>query len=322
MRIGIVGCGRIGSRHLDAYQRLGDMQIVVADENQVAAKALAASHQRVTSAGAGDLLNLDLDALDVCVPSRFHRDWIVAGLERGLNVFCEKPLCLDYCDALDIRDAALSAQRNVVVGYLYRYHPAFQFMKEVIDDGVIGRPHLALARLGGRGSHQAWKHDAEGGGAIFEMMVHMLDLMPWLLGPLEDGKLLQHELILPVRNINGEAWQARAPDCAVVSLRAGGVRAICQSDLVTPSFMNHVEVQGDNGSVMGSIAGSIPTMVYCNEPRRLFDRGANSQVFEPVNLFIRELGEFVRMVEAGGFDPALLTDSVCLARFVDSLLGA
>ena len=111
------------------------MQIVVADENQVAAKALAASHQRVTSAAAGDLLNLDLDALDVCVPSRFHRDWIVAGLERGLNVFCEKPLCLDYCDALDIRDAALSAQRNVVVGYLYQHLRADDYLYNAYQTG-------------------------------------------------------------------------------------------------------------------------------------------------------------------------------------------
>lgn len=320
MRIGIVGCGRIGARHLDAYQKLGGIQLVVADENKVAAKSLAEG-QRVTVAAAGDLLTSGLDALDVCVPSRFHRNWIMAALERGLNVFCEKPLCLSYRDAQEIRDAAVAAQRNVVVGYLYRHHPAFQFMKSVIDGGVIGRPHLALARLGGRGSHQAWKHDTDGGGAIFEMTVHMLDLVGWLLGPLEEGRLLHHELILPVRQINGEAWQARAPDCAVVSMRAGGVRAICQSDLVTPSFMNCVEVHGENGSVTGSILGSMPTMVYCNEPRGLFDRGHNPQSFESVNLFVKELGEFIRAIASGEFDPVSLEASVSLARFVDSLLG-
>lgn len=321
MKIGLIGCGRIGARHLDAYLKIGGTEVVVADENEAAAKSLA-EVLGVTAVAADDLLSLDLDALDVCVPSRFHPNWIMDGLAHGLSVFCEKPLCLNHRDALEIRETALAAKRNVVVGYLYRHHPAFQFMKEVIDDGVIGRPHLALARLGGRGSHQPWKHDAEGGGVVFEMMVHMLDLVRWLLGPIEDGRLLHQELLLPVRQINGEALVARAADCAVASLQAGGVRAICQSDLVTPSFMNYVEVQGDNGSVTGSILDSMPTMVYCNEPRGLFDRGHNQRAIMPVNLFVRELGEFVRTVAEGRFDPAPLTASVELARFVDSLLGA
>ncbi len=321
MRIGIVGCGRIGARHLDAYHRIGGVDVVVADENEVAAKALAESH-RVGYAATGDLLDAHLDALDVCVPSRFHVPWIMAGLGRGLNVFCEKPLCLGAADARRIRAAARAARRNVVVGYLYRHHPAFQFMKSVIDQQVIGAPHLALTRLGGRGSHQAWKHDMNGGGAIFEMMVHMLDLASWLLGPLAQGELLHHELLLPVRQINGEQWAARAPDCAVAVLRAGGVRTICQSDLVTPAFMNSVEIHGDNGSVTGSIVSSIPAVVYCNEPRGLFDRGHNSRSFDAVNLFVRELSEFTQVVASGEFNPEPLDASVELAAFVDSLLGA
>lgn len=321
MKIGIVGCGRIGARHLDAYLKLGNVEVVITDENEAAAKALADS-MRVQAVPAEELFDATLDALDVCVPSHFHLPWIMAGLERGLHVFCEKPLCLSYADSVCIRDAALSARRNVTAGYLYRYHPSFQFMKEIIDDEVIGRPHLAVARLGGRGSHQPWKHDVEGGGVIFEMMVHMFDLVGWLLGPLEHGQLLHHELLLPVRKINGDAYKAEVPDCAVVSLHAGGVQAICQSDLVTTSFMNFVEVHGDNGSVTASILDSMPTMVYCNEPRGIFDRGHNPRRIEPTNLFVRELGEFIETVASGKFDPAPLSQSVNLARFVDSLLGA
>lgn len=321
MRVGIVGCGRIGARHLDAYLKIGGVQVTVADENEASAKALA-STPGVTPVGLDDLLDTELDALDVCVPSYAHHSWILAGLQHGLHVFCEKPLCLSHPDAVEVRQAAMSARRNVVVGYLYRHHPAFQFMKEVIDDGTIGNPHLALARLGGRGSHQAWKHDVTGGGAIFEMMVHMLDLMEWLLGPLDNGHLLHHELLLPVRQINGDALPVRAPDCAIASLEAGGVRAICQSDLVTPSFMNYVEVQGENGSASASILDLMPTTVYCNEPRGLFDRGHNPRQFEPVNLFVKELSEFIMTVELGRFDVGPLDSSVDLAYFVDSLLGA
>jgi predicted dehydrogenase len=319
MKVGLVGCGRIGGRHADAYLKLGDVEIVVADENEAAAKELAGTLD-VTAVSTEELLDSDIDALDVCVPSHVHLPWIMRGLERELHVFCEKPLCLSHADALRIRNAAVRANRNVMVGYLYRHHPAFRFMKDIIESGVIGQPHFAIARLGGRGSHRAWKHGVEGGGVIFEMMVHMLDLVNWLLGSLDDGRLMHHELLLPVRQIGAEVCRVHAPDSAVVSLAAGGVPAICQSDLVTPSFMNYVEVHGDNGSVAGSILDSMPTGVYCNEPRGIYDRGHNTMPARPTNLFVAELGEFVQLVESGRLDLSALSASVDMARFVDSLL--
>jgi predicted dehydrogenase len=319
MKVGLVGCGRIGGRHADAYLKLGHVEIMVADEDEAAAKELAGTLD-VTAVSTEELLDSDIDALDVCVPSHVHLPWIMRGLERELHVFCEKPLCLNHADALRIRDAAVRANRNVMVGYLYRHHPAFKFMKDIIERGVIGRPHFAMVRLGGRGSHRAWKHGTEGGGVIFEMMVHMLDLVHWLLGPLDEGRLMYHELLVPVRQIDGKSCQVHAPDSAVVSLAAGGVPAICQSDLVTPSFMNYVEVHGDNGSVAGSILDSMPTGVYCHEPRGIYDRGHNPMPARPTNLFVEELKGFVQLVESGRLDLSALSASVDLARFVDSLL--
>jgi myo-inositol 2-dehydrogenase / D-chiro-inositol 1-dehydrogenase len=318
VRIGLVGCGKIGSRHLDAYRDMPDVEVVVADEDQAAA-ASTAERWGVEWAPAGSLFDRDLVALDVCVPSTFHRDWIVAALEAGLHVFCEKPLCLSQREGAEIREAALAAKRNVIVGYLYRHHPAYRFAKETIEHGIVGAPHFALARLGGRGSHRSWKHDSNhGGGAIFEMMVHMLDLLSWLLGPLEDGRLLYEEMLLPTREIGEEVVEATARDCAVVSLRAGGVSAICQSDLATPSFMNFVEVHGTNGSLMASILDFLPTVVYCNEPRVLFDRGHNFRRFGPTNLFVKELTSFVQTVRDGELNEWSLLESLELARFIDS----
>ena len=319
MRIGLIGCGKIGARHLDAYQKLSDVEIIVADEDQARAKHLAEQWQ-VPSLSPEQLLEEPLEAIDVCVPSWAHKDWINRSLKAGFHVFCEKPLSLSLQDGLEIRDAARAAERNVIVGYLYRYHPAFRFAKETLDHGIIGTPYLAIARLGGRGAHQAWKHDASrGGGVIFEMMVHMLDLLSWLLGPLSEGKVVFEDLLLPRRQIQGETVEVTANDCSVVALKAGGIQAICQSDLGTPAFMNYVEVQGTNGSLMASILDFLPTMVYCNEPRVLFDRGHNFRRFETTNLFVKELGNFVETVRSGESNEWSLLESLELARFIESL---
>lgn len=317
----MVGCGRIGTRHVDAYKQLSGVDLLVADDDSARAKTLA-EHWDVAVVPPEHLLEEELDALDVCVPSTAHKDWIVAALDAGLHVFCEKPLCLSHAEGAAIRAAALRARRSVVVGYLYRHHPAFRFTKETVDHGIIGEPYFALARLGGRGSHRPWKHDdRSGGGVIFEMMVHLLDLLSWVLGPLDDGRVAYEDLLLPRRMIDGEEVSVTASDCAVVTCRAGGVRSICQSDLVTPSFMNHVEIQGTNGSLVASILDFIPTVVYCNEPRVLFDRGHNSRRFGPVNLFVKELSSFLDVVRSGEPDDWSLLESLELARFIDSLLG-
>ncbi len=319
MRVGVVGCGRIGARHVDAYRQIGGVEVVVADEDSERAKVLA--EQAGGSVVAPEqLMNEGLDALDVCVPTVAHKRWIVEALNAGLHVFCEKPLCLSEPEAIEIRTAAMQAKRNVTVGYLYRHHPAFRFAKEAIDHGIIGEPYLALARLGGRGSHRPWKHDGQvGGGVVFEMMVHILDLLSWLLGPLDDGRLVFEDLLLPRRFIDGEEVTVSATDCAVVTLRAGGVRSVCQSDLVTPSFMNHVELQGSNGSLLTSILDFVPTVVYCNESRGLFERGHNYRHFGPANLFCRELSSFVDLVRSGELNEWSLLESLELAHFIDCL---
>jgi myo-inositol 2-dehydrogenase / D-chiro-inositol 1-dehydrogenase len=319
MRIGVVGCGKIGARHLDAFRRIDGVELIVADQEDGQAK-VAAEQWGAEAVSAEDLLERNIEALDVCVPSTMHKEWIVRGLEAGLDVFCEKPLCMSHSEGLEIQRAARTAGRNVIVGYLYRHHPAFKFAKETIDHGIIGRPHFALARLGGRGSHRSWKHDLrDGGGAIFEMMVHILDLLSWILGPLSEGRLLYRDLLLPSRPIDGDMVQVTADDCAVVALHAGEVPAICQSDLATPSFMNYLEVQGDNGSLLSSILEFIPTVVYLNEPRVLFDRGHNVRTFGPTNLFVRELSSFLEIVRSKELNEWSLLESLELARFIDSV---
>lgn len=319
MKIGIVGCGRIGIRHLDAYLNMGFADLVIADGDHEQAKRMA-EQWGVRAVPPDDLLGEPLDALNVCVPSAAHKAWIIRALDASFHVFCEKPLCLSHGEAIEIREAATRAQRNVIVGYLYRHHPAFRFAKETLDHGIIGDPYFALARLGGRGSHRLWKHDsASGGGVIFEMMVHILDLLSWLLGPLAEGRVVYSDLLRPQREIDGETVPVTADDCAIVTLQAGGVRSVCQSDLTTPSFMNYVEVQGSNGSLMASILDFLPTVVYCNEPRVLFDRGHNYRNFGPANLFSKELAAFVETVRSGEANEWSLLESIELARFIESL---
>lgn len=321
--IGVIGCGRIAERHVEAYRKLGGVKIVVADQDRAVARRLA-EEQRVEWRESPDevLGSADLDAIDVCVPTTAHADIVLSALRSNKHVFCEKPLCQTYDEAQEIAMTQKDVGTTLMVGYLYRFHPAFQFAKQVLDDGVIGRPHMAIFRLGGRGSHRSWKHTAEsGGGATLEMMVHNLDLIQWHLGSVDDVEVFARETLLPERAIDGQPLRVSAEDYVLAGLQIDGVRVICESDLVTPSYMNYIEIHGDNGTLFTSILHYLPTVVYCREPRGVFNLGNNVQHFSQVNLFERELGHFLETLR--GETPPLngVSESLQVMALVDRIRG-
>ena len=78
---------------------------------------------------------------------------------------------------------------------------------------MIGKISMVLMRIGGRGSAALWKHRrAEGGGAINEMMVHMLDLAVWYFGPIERAELMMENIFRPQRVISGKMENVDAED--------------------------------------------------------------------------------------------------------------
>jgi len=84
----------------------------------------------------------DIDLVDVCTPSTTHFELSWAALEAGKHVLCEKPVAYDYRDTL--RAAALAKRQGVKtkLGFTFRYSPAMQYMKELIDQGFVGTPFI------------------------------------------------------------------------------------------------------------------------------------------------------------------------------------
>ena len=300
VKVGILGCGKIAERHVMAYRKL-PADVVVADIVPGAARRLAETHGVAFEDDPDAVLNdPHIHAVDICVPTKYHKDLIIRALGHGKHVFCEKPLARNLDETLEIQEAARKSDRVLMVGYLQRFHPAFQMVKEVLEDGIIGRPYYALFRVGGRGDHAPWKHRREmGGGVVLEMLVHKLDQIVWFFGPANRVEVLRYETLRPVRTIHGQRVEATAEDMVLLDIEAGGTRILCEADFITPSYMDHLEIQGDNGSVFSSLLHYMPTIVYCKERRGIFNEGNNFYNFPFVNLFEKELGHFLDVVANG-----------------------
>jgi myo-inositol 2-dehydrogenase / D-chiro-inositol 1-dehydrogenase len=319
-RIGVIGCGKIAEKHLAAYRKL-DVDIVVSDIVE-RGRMVAENYGAEWCPDPDELLSdPTVAAVDVCTPTPTHADFIIRALDEHKHAFCEKPLARNLEEAEAIRRKAEENGCFLMVGYLYRFHPAFQFAREIVREGIIGDPYFATLRLGGRGSHKAWKHKAEtGGGAANEMLIHMLDLALWYFGEPAGVENLYTDTILSEREVEGELVQADAEDIVVLKLlHESGVTSLCESDLLTPGYMNHVEIQGSNGSILTSILDYVPTCVYCKEERGVFDRGQNFREFGKVDLFERELGHFLAVINGEEREAVnSVHDSVRLMQVVEA----
>lgn len=320
VRVGVVGAGRIAQRHLSAYRSLG-IPVVVTDAIEEVAGSVAKEFGATTAPTVEALLSDDsLAAVDVCTPTPTHAELAIKALTAQKHVFCEKPLCLTVAEAHSIRAAQVKSGKSVMVGYLYRFHPAYQFAKSAIEAGAVGRPNLAIFRLGGRGNARAWKHSAaSGGGATLEMLVHMMDIADWLIGPLGSTTLVAKDVILERRHIDGEVVTPTADDYVLARFHAGPTEVICESDLLTPSYMNYAEIVGTNGNLITSILSYLPTVLYCKSPVGDYAKGQQMVHFPETNLFDLELKEFTHAISGGREPIDDLPASLRLAELIDQI---
>ena len=125
------------------------------------------------------------DFLDLCMPHHLRRETVAFAAERGLPIYCEKPLAHNLATAEEL--ANLAAEIPTAMAFEYRFSPAVALMKQHL--GLIGdlidfkayflHDSYLLPRP------KTWRMTAEnGGGALLDLGVHMLDLLAYLLGPL------------------------------------------------------------------------------------------------------------------------------------------
>jgi scyllo-inositol 2-dehydrogenase (NADP+) len=133
------------------------------------------------------MAKLDLDAVVISTPSSLHSSMVRAALNRGLNVFCEKPFCLDPAESDEL--AALAKEKNLVtqVGYHCRYVGAFQEVKRLLEAGAIGTVTHVLAEAYGpvvlKQQGSTWRSKkGQGGGSLYDYAAHPLNLVNWYLG--------------------------------------------------------------------------------------------------------------------------------------------
>jgi 1,5-anhydro-D-fructose reductase (1,5-anhydro-D-mannitol-forming) len=128
----------------------------------------------------------EIDAVYIATPNYLHAQQTIRALRKGKHVLCEKPMAMDLCEAEEMLKEAEENKRRLAVGYMMRFHSWHQKLKQMIESGEIGIPVMGRAQLTCwyPRIESAWRQDPRlgGGGALFDMGSHCIDLLEMMLG--------------------------------------------------------------------------------------------------------------------------------------------
>ena len=216
-RLGFLGVGWIGRSRMEALAREGLARVTaVADpQPEALAAAAAAAPSAVRAESLEELLEHELDGIVIATPSALHAEQATAALERGLAVFCQKPLARDAEETRQVLAAARAADRLLAVDLSYRHVEALRAAREQVASGAIGRVHtLDLIFHNAYGPDKPWFTDPElaGGGCLIDLGTHLVDLALWLTGSQAFGVETARTLSLHGRAVEDHATAELALD--------------------------------------------------------------------------------------------------------------
>ncbi len=184
MKSAIIGMGVIGGVHAKVLNKIGEELVAVCDVDESRFEFYPnAKHYTDYKLM---LEEVKPDVVHICTPHNLHAEMVIYALKRGINVLCEKPLCISFEEI----DAVLEAEKDstAILGVVHqnRYNPENIYLKEYLKDKKIlgGHGSVIWSRTADYYNKAEWRgtKKGEGGGVLINQALHTLDLMQWMLG--------------------------------------------------------------------------------------------------------------------------------------------
>ena len=263
IRVAVIGLGAWGTlAHLPSLRTYPEAEVVaVVERDERRLREVAARFDiPLALRTAGELWRRAdaFDAVVIATPTDTHRDLALAALTLGKHVLCEKPLAYDSGQARAMVEAARTAGVVTKLGFMFRFSPAIQRMKALLDEGYAGdivafQSHTMNGQFIDPMTTIHWKmrRDRANGGVFAEYGAHAIDLASWLVGPIE-SVVAQARTITPRRPDGaGASVTVDVDDAAawLVAFASGAQGSFETSWSTLPVGGGGVRVYGTRGSL-------------------------------------------------------------------------
>ena len=188
-KVGFIGGGGIAREHMKFLSEMEDVELVAVADISESALDLCREMYGIPHCFTDyrELLEMDaIDAVTVGTPNSAHRQPTIDALRAGKDVLVEKPMAITAEEAAEMVKTSRETDRILVIGFQHRFMPEAQMLKRFIDRGEFGRilygRCLALRRRGIPNWGVFGRKDLQGGGALIDIGVHMIEAAHYLMG--------------------------------------------------------------------------------------------------------------------------------------------
>jgi len=295
VKVGIIGAGFTGGIHASSYAIIPNTELLaIVDVDMEKSRALANRFNAKAYNNFQIMLNeLEIDMVDVCLPTNLHREYVLKAARAGKHVLCEKPLARNLRDAEIMIKTCNSAGIKFMVGHVVRFFHEFVRSKEIIESGAIGKPGLVrTTRAAGFPiASQDWYADVDkSGGLILDLISHDFDFLRWCFGEVERvyAKSLTYK-------------EVKRADYALVILKfKNGVIAHVEGSWAHPAgaFFTKLEVAGDHGLLEFDSRKATPIKVAFKQEAGPFVGVAIPESPVEEDPYTLELKHFIKCIES------------------------
>ncbi|WP_257345914.1 Gfo/Idh/MocA family protein [Pseudalkalibacillus decolorationis] len=251
-RFGIVGCGVISGTHAEEIKKIENARLVAVADSQVEnAKRFGGEYGVDWYADYHKMLSReDIDVVNILTPSGMHADMAVTAAKYGKHVIVEKPMDVTLEKAHEMIKACRDAGVKLSIISQHRFDPDVVKVKQEIESGKLGKTVLGMAAVNWYRSQEyydsgEWRGTwaLDGGGALMNQSIHYIDLLQYMMGPVESiyahADTLAHERI-----------EVEDVAVATVKFKNGALGTIVGTTSAYPGLHTRLEVFGTNGTAV------------------------------------------------------------------------
>jgi predicted dehydrogenase len=319
LRVGIVGCGYQGGRLAEAVG-LSDSLVVTAcaDTNPEAAAAMTGSIGHVTGHDSiEDLLaHGDVDVVMIATPHHVLAEASIKAIRAGKHVLAEKPIALNDREAAMVQNALAESDVRYLASYSFRYLPAWQQARELLEAGAVGEIEAISGRFGCGPLNKGWIADpATGGGPLLFLGSHLVDQILWYAG---DAPV---EVYADVRTRGGTGAEETV---AFQIAFARGLVAQCLVTQAASSLVYGLDITGRAGMLSLRTSGFLDYEIWVQS--NVLEQYKAPTMIHPVAAgdprnvkHLAQLREFVRAIREHAETAVTIHDARRVLRIIDAI---
>lgn len=317
IRVGLIGCGFMGKAHSNAYLNVAKffpmktkpvMETICDIEKKRAEDFKAVWGWNKFETDYRKLINSgEIDLIDISTPNYNHKEIVLAAAEKGLDVFCEKPLAMNCDEAREIVAAVKKAKIINMVAFNYRRVPAITLAKQLIDEGKIGEIYQIRAVY-----LQDWiidpnfplvwrlRKEMAGSGPHGDLNAHIIDLARYLVGDFDEVIGMEKTFIkerpipteegsLAASTGRGEKGKVTVDDAVLflAKFKKGIIGSFEATRFANGRRnSNKIEINGSKGSISFNLERLNELEFYSGEDPKHIQGFRNILVTEPVHPYM------------------------------------